>query len=263
MELIENIGSIASRFSNWRANDKFENYPWVENTFAPFTPMRRALPLTNLGLISSAGAYIDGTPGFDIESKDGDISFKEIPIEVEAEDLKYSAKGYDPQYVKEDRNSQIPIYRLLGYEANSVIGNLNNVWWSISSHIPNAALVARELAPRIADRLQDQKVNAALLIPATKLCHQTLAIIAREIEQRGIPTMLIAVERKAAEAVRAPRIAYYNGELGCVVGKPGWKEYQLRVLDEAIRWIETFDQPASRKLAVEIETITELARGER
>ena len=35
------------------------------------------------------------------------------------------------------------------------------------------------------------------------------------------------------------------------------------VLDEALRWIETFDQPASRKLAVELETETEAARGER
>jgi hypothetical protein len=263
MELIENIGSIASRFSNWRPNDKFENYPWVENTYAPFSPMRRALPMTNLGLISSAGGFIDGTPGFDLDSKDGDISFKEIPIEVDAEDIRYSAKGYDPSYVIEDRNCLIPIDRLRGYEENAVIGNLNNVWWSISSHIPNAALVAREIAPRIADRLQEQQVTAALLIPASKLCHQNLAIIAREIEQRGIPTMLIAVDRKVAEMVRAPRIAYYNGEIGYTIGKPGWKEYQLRVLDEAIRWIETFDQPASRKLAVEIETITELSRGER
>lgn len=263
MELIENIGSIAARFSNWRPNEKFENYPWVENVYAPFTPMRRALPLTNLGLISSAGAYIDGTIGFDLEAKDGDLSFKEIPIEVEAEDLKYSAKGYDPSDVIADRNCQIPIERLLGYEANSVIGNLNNVWWSLSSYIPNAARVAKELAPRIADRLQEQQVNAALLVPATKLCHQTLGIIAREIEQRGIPTMLIAVERGVAEMVRAPRIAYYKGEIGRVLGKPDWSEYQLRVLDEAIRWIETFDQPASRKLAVELETITELARGER
>lgn len=87
MELIENIGSIAARFSSWRENDRFENYPWVENKFAPFTPMRRALPLTNLGLISSAGAHIDGTPGFDLESRDGDLTFKEIPIEVAAEDL--------------------------------------------------------------------------------------------------------------------------------------------------------------------------------
>jgi hypothetical protein len=144
-----------------------------------------------------------------------------------------------------------------------VIGKLNNVWWSLSPWIPNAALVASELAPQIAERLLSYDVKAALLIPASRLCHQTLGIVARAIEMHGIPTMLISVDRSVTDRVRPPRTAYYNGELGTVAGKPNWKQYQLRVLDEAIRWIETFDQPASRKLAVDLETATEAARGER
>jgi D-proline reductase (dithiol) PrdB len=175
----------------------------------------------------------------------------------------YAAKGYDAAAVKEDRNVQIPIDRLLEYEANGVIGRLNNVWWSLSPWTPNAALVASELAPQIAERLAAYEVKAALLVPASRLCHQTLGIVARAIEQRGIPTMTISVDRVATDRVRPPRTAYYNGEFGAVAGKPNWKQYQLRVLDEALRWIETFDQPASRKLAVQLETETEAARGER
>ena len=48
-----------------------------------------------------------------------------------------------------------------------------------------------------------------------------------------------------------------------MAGEPGWPEYQLRILDEALRWIETFDQPDSRKLAVDLETQVEMVRGER
>lgn len=261
MELIEKISEFSNRFRNWNGN--LNNYPFVENVYAPFTPARRALPMTNLALISSAGAYIDGTEPFDMESKDGDLNFREIPIEVEAEDLLYAAKGYDATAVKEDRNVQIPIERLLEYEANAVIGRLNHVWWSLSSYIPNAARVANELAPRIAERLKSYEVQAALLVPASRLCHQTLGIVARAVEQNGIPTMVISVDRRTTDKVRPPRTAYYDGEFGAVVGKPNWKQYQLRVLDEAIRWIETLDQPSSRKLAVELETATEAARGER
>jgi D-proline reductase (dithiol) PrdB len=219
--------------------------------------------MLNLGLISSAGAYLDGTDSFDLASKDGDVNFREFPIEVDAEDFLYAAKGYDPAAVTEDRNVQIPIDRLREYEANGVIGKLNNVWWSLSPWTPNAALVASDLAPQIADRLLAYEINAALLIPASRLCHQTLGIVARAIEQRGIPTMLISVDRTVTDRVRPPRTAYYTGDFGAVAGKPNWKQYQLRVLDEAIRWIETFDQPASRKLAVALETETEAARGER
>ncbi len=262
-EVIEGITEFSGRFKNWRGNEKLNNYPFVTNTYAPFTPMRRALPMLNLALISSAGAYIDGTDAFDLDTKDGDINFREIPVEVEAEDMLYSAKGYDAEAVKSDRNSLIPIERLLEYAENGVIGKLNNVWWSLSSHIPNAALVANELAPRIAERLASYEVQAALLVPASRLCHQTLGIVAREIERQGIPTMLISVDRAITDKIRPPRTAYYTGNIGETVGKPNWKEYQLRVLDESLRWIETLDQPTSRKLAVDLETETEQDRGEK
>lgn len=263
MELIENLDVFSGRFSRWNANDKLTNYPWVENVHSPFTPVRRALPMLNLALISSAGAYIDGMDPFDTSSRDGDLNFLEIPVEVEAGDLRYAAKGYDPKAVQEDRNCQIPVDRLTGYSENGVIGRLNDVWWSLSSHIPNAERVATEIAPKIAERLHRYEVQAALLIPASRLCHQTLGIIARGIEESGIPTMTISVDPKLTDMVRPPRTAYYNGELGSVAGKPNFREYQLRILDEALRWTETFDQPGSRKLAVDLETSVEAARGER
>ncbi len=263
MELIENLDVFSGRFSRWNANDNLTNYPWVENVHSPFTPVRRALPMLNLALISSAGAYIDGMDPFDTSSRDGDLNFLEIPVEVEAGDLRYAAKGYDPKAVQEDRNCQIPVDRLTGYSENGVIGRLNDVWWSLSSHIPNAERVATEIAPKIAERLHRYEVQAALLIPASRLCHQTLGIIARGIEESGIPTMTISVDPKLTDMVRPPRTAYYNGELGSVAGKPNFREYQLRILDEALRWTETFDQPGSRKLAVDLETSVEAARGER
>ena len=219
--------------------------------------------MLNLALITSTGAHIDGTEPFDLNAKDGDLKLYEIPVEVEAGDLRYSAKGYDPKDVQADRNCQIPIDRLLEYQANSVIGSLNNVWWSISSYIPNARRIAEEVAPEIAARLHRYEIQTALLIPASRLCHQTLGIIARHIEESGIPTMMLSVDPAMTDKVRPPRTAYYKGELGSVAGKPNWREYQLRILDEALRWTETFDQPGTRKLNVEQETAVEASRGEK
>jgi len=219
--------------------------------------------MLNLALISSAGAYIDGMVPFDVESRDGDLEVREIPREVEAGDLRYAAKGYDRAAVESDRNAQIPVDRLTEYESNAIIGGLNECWWSISSYIPNATRVADELAPRLAERLHRYEIQAALLIPASKLCHQTLGIVARGIEDSGIPTIVISVDKFVSEAVRAPRTAYYDGDYGSVAGLPKWREHQLRILDETLRLTETFDQPGIRKLTVELETQVEAARGER
>lgn len=261
--LVENIATVAGRYKNWRGGgENLTNYPFVENKNVPFTPMRRALPMLNLALISSAGAYIDGTEPFNVEARDGDATFREIPIEVEAEDLLYAGRGYDMTAVREDRNAQIPVDRLFEYQANAVIGKLNNVWWSLNGWIPNARLVAEQLAPTIAERVARYEVQAALLIPASRLCHQTLGIVARALEMANVPTMMISVSRTATDLVRPPRTAYYTGEFGSVAGKPNWKEYQLRVLDESLRWIETFDQPGAKRLGVKLETEIEQERGE-
>jgi len=260
--LIENSAAIARRYRGWRASENLSNYPFVENTNAPFAPMRRALPMLNLALISSAGAYIDGTEAFDVETRDGDASYKEIPIEVEAEDLRYAARGYDTTAVLQDRNVQIPVERLVEYQANGVIGKLNNVWWSLNGWIPNAQLVAEQLAPQLAERVARYEVQAALLVPASRLCHQTLGILARALEKANVPTMLLSVDREMTDLIRPPRTAYYDGRIGSVVGRPNSKQYQLRVLDESLRWIETFDQPGARRLAVHLETEVQQERGE-
>ena len=260
MEIIEDIESWRRAFDTWQKSGRDDtDYPFVKNRRAPFTPARRALPMLNLALISSAGAYIDGAPEF----SDSDIGLKEIPIEVDASDLRFTAKGYDPAAVNADVNSQIPVERLLEFERNGIIGQLNGVFWSFSGHTPSATTVAESLAPKLVERLQRYQVQAALLIPASRIGHQSIGLVARAIELAGIPTMTIAVIKEAVESVRPPRVALYNGQLGSVAGKPNFPEHQRRILDESLRLIEPMDQPGIRKLVVELESQVEAARGER
>lgn len=266
MEIIEDIDGWRRRYADWKQGkgstpdgDVDSDYPFVRNRRAPFTPARRALPMLNLALISSAGAYIDGTPAF----ADSDVSFKEIPIDVESADLRYAGRGYDASAVQQDMNAEVPVERLLEFENNGIIGQLNPVFWSFSGFIPDAARIVDELTPALLERINRYEVQAALLVPASRLCHQSIGLVARAIELAGIPTMTLAVLKDVAEDVRPPRVAYYNGELGSVAGKPNWPEHQRRILDEALRLIEPIDQPGIRKLVVDLETQVEKARGER
>lgn len=273
METIERINEWRDRYGRWQQgrggaggatrNDVGDDYPFVENKRAPFQPARRALPMLNLALITSAGAYLDGTDPFDLDATGGDVNFREIPVEIEAQDLLYSARGYDPAAVNQDMNALIPIERLFEFESNGIIGQLNQVFWSFCGFIPDAARLNDEMLPRLVERILRYEVQAALLVPASGLCHQSIALVARAIEQAGIPTMMLAVEREIVERTRPPRAGYYKGELGSVAGKPDWPEYQRRLLDEALRWIEPLDQPGTLNLVVELETSVQKERGEK
>ena len=266
MEIIEQANQWRERYRSWssrRVGDDLKNYPFVENSRAPFTPARRALPLMNLALISSAGAYIDGTEPFDTGNSDGDMTIREIPTEIHPRDLQFAARGYDDQFVRADLNAQLPLTRLLELEENRVIGQLNSVFWSFCGFIPDAAVFVDNALPKLIERLEYYDVQGALLIPASYLCHQSVGLTARAIEQAGIPTVTLSVDQNAIERVRPPRAGYYKGQFGCVAGQPNFPEYQRRVVEEALRWLEPMGEPGIRKLGVELETQVEAARGER
>jgi len=271
VEILEQIDEWRKRYADWErgnsktatANDIGESYPFARNKHAPFTPARRALPMLNLALISSAGAYIDGTEPFDTQASGGDLNFREIPTQVEPEDLRFAARGYDPAAVNEDINCQVPLQRLFEFESNGIIGQVNEVFWSFCGFVPDAATFAERTLGRLVERVKRYEVQAALLIPASRLCHQSISLAARAIEQAGIPTMTLAIVKDVIESVRPPRAALYEGEVGRVAGKPGWPEHQRRILDESLRLIEPMDQAGIRRLVVQLETEVEKSRGEK
>lgn len=269
MEIIERVDEWREAYQRWKRTNELrehevgEHYPWVENRRAPFKPMGRALPMLNLALVTSAGAYIDGTEPFDTSVPGGDASFREIPTQVEPEDLQWSARGYDAGAVREDMNAQVPLARLFEFEGNGIIGRLNPVFWSFCGFIPSAARFAENALPQLVERVRRYEAQAALLVPASRLCHQTMGLAARALEAAGVSTMMLAVDKAVTAGVRPPRAAYYRGEFGRVAGQPNWPEHQRRILDEALRLLEPMDQPSIRNLAVEIETTVEEARGEK
>jgi D-proline reductase (dithiol) PrdB len=270
VEILERIDDWRRSYGSWKGKrgagangDELGAYPFVENKRAPFVPARRALPMLNLALISSAGGYLDGTEPFHPDEAGGDLRVREIPVQVEAEDLRFAGRGYDPQAVHEDINSQVPLARLFEFEGNGIIGQLNPVFWSFCGYITDAARLVEEMIPPLIERVKRYEVQAALLIPASRLCHQSVALVARALEMQNIPTMMLAVERETVDRVRPPRAAFYAGEFGSVAGRPLWPEHQRRVLDESLRLIEPIDQPDVRKLVVELETEVEKERGEK
>jgi hypothetical protein len=119
------------------------------------------------------------------------------------------------------------------------------------------------MLPRLTERVKRYEVQAALLIPASRLCHQSVSLVARALEQGGLPTITLAVAKDIVEDVRPPRAAFYAGEIGSVAGKPNFPEHQRRILDEALRLIEPMDQPGVYQLAVDLESQVEKERGER
>ena len=80
MDVIEQLNAWCERYTAWKSKSRagslesLDGYPFVENARAPFTPLRRSLSMLNLALITSPGAYIDGTDPFDTGAPGGDTT---------------------------------------------------------------------------------------------------------------------------------------------------------------------------------------------
>jgi len=68
--------------------------------------------------------------------------------------------------------------------------------------------------------------------------------VQREIEMRGIPTVLITVSPEVSAQMRPPRALYPNGfKIGNSLGKPGQRELQRQVLRDALNLLTENSRP--------------------
>jgi len=65
------------------------------------------------------------------------------------------------------------------------------------------------------------------------MCHQTVGLLAGEIEKRGIATTSVSTLREVTEKVRPPRALFVDVPLGYPLGRPHDVELQTRILRAA------------------------------
>lgn len=61
-----------------------------------------------------------------------------------------------------------------------------------------------------------------------------MGLVARGIEERGIPTICMVLARDIAALVRMPRAAFLDFPMGHTVGRPGEADEQRRILRAAL-----------------------------
>jgi len=138
-------------------------YKWVENKDTPhWIPLAKPINQCRLGLVASAGVYVKGQVAFHYKD---DTSFRAVPKDVKTEDLRVAHFAYDLNEARTDPNVVFPIDILRTLVAESVIGDLADELYTFMGGIYSARRIKEELAPKLADRLHQQQVDALLLVP--------------------------------------------------------------------------------------------------
>ena len=138
-------------------------YRWVQNEGRPpFTPLGKPLSQCRVGLVASGGIYRTGQVAFHYRD---DFSFRVIPADTPTSELRATHFAYDLTDARSDPNSVFPLETLRNLAAEGRIGELGAKAYAFMGGIYSARLVRDHLAPTIAERLQKDGVEAALLVP--------------------------------------------------------------------------------------------------
>ncbi|GAU85232.1 reductase [Bosea sp. BIWAKO-01] len=97
--------------------------------------------------------------------------------------------------------------------------------------------------PEIVARCTADAVDAAILVPNCPVCHQSVSLAARALEENGIATVVMGCAKDIVEYVGVPRFLFSDFPLGNSAGRPNDRSSQDVTLDLALATLERAPAP--------------------
>ncbi len=138
-------------------------YQWSAFQDAPFTPMKKALKESRMGLVSSCGVYQKDQPPFDPNKND--LTFREIPTTVDAETLRIAHDFYDRTDARQDVNCVFPVERFRELVAEGFIGTFVSPAYSFMGRIFMRRELQGQLIPALIQKFMESKLDGLFLVP--------------------------------------------------------------------------------------------------
>ncbi len=176
----------------------------------PFTPFDKDLSTATVALVSATGVYGQNQEPFPTVDP-GDISYRIIDGPTETSTLRIAHHHYDHSEADADPNIVFPLDTLRELVHEGVIAHVNDKHYCYGFTTRLRELYETTF-PEIADKIERSKTKLVLLTAGCpETCHRTIANLAREIEARGVPTLIISASPAATESVRPPRAMTFDG----------------------------------------------------
>ena len=200
----------------------------------PFTPFDKDLATAVVTLVSATGVYAAGQELFPTEDP-GDVSYRAIGGTTETATLRIAHHHYDHSEADTDPNIVFPLDTLRELAAEGVVAGVNDTHYSYGFTTRLRELYEQTF-PEIADKIERSRTRIVLLTAGCpETCHRSIGNLAREIEARGIPTLIISASPAATESIRPPRAMTFEGcEIGRIVGRAGDRPFHQRVVRAAL-----------------------------
>jgi D-proline reductase (dithiol) PrdB len=222
-------------------------YEWAHYSNVPFQRLRKPLSDCRVALITTAAPFRpdrgDQGPGapynaaakfFAIYSGDS-ASDPDLRISHIAIDRKHTTG--------EDQRSYFPLAELRRSAEAGRIGSVAPRFHGMPTNRSHRTTLTID-CPELVARCMADGADAALLVANCPVCHQSVSLAARMLEENGISTAIMGSAKDIVEYVGVPRFLFSDFPLGNSAGKPKDPESQAFTLALALDLVAT--APAAR-----------------
>ena len=221
-------------------------YEWAHYVDVPFSPLAKRLADCRVALITTAAPYQpdkgDQGPGAPLNAA---AKFYKVYSGDTAKDhdLRISHIAIDRKHTTaEDPGTYFPLAALRRAAASGRIASVAPRFHGAPTNRSHRATLEVD-CPEIVARCKADGVDAALLVPNCPVCHQTVSLAARALEESGIATVVMGCAKDIVEYVGVPRFLFSDFPLGNGAGRPRDPESQAETLELALRVLENAHGP--------------------
>jgi D-proline reductase (dithiol) PrdB len=221
-------------------------YEWAHYAEVPFWPLNKPLSRSRVTIITTAAPYqpdnVDQGPGAPYNAK---AKFYTVYSGDTAKnhDLRISHVAIDRKHTTaEDLATYFPLAELRLRAASGRIGLLASRFHGAPTNRSHRVTLEVD-GPEIVARCKADEVDAVILVPNCPVCHQTVSLVARMLEESGISTVVMGCAKDIVEHVGVPRFLFSDFPLGSAAARPNDPASRAETFDLALRVLETAPAP--------------------
>ncbi len=221
-------------------------YEWAHYIDVPFQPLRQPLSQSRVVLVTTAAPY---QPGKGDQSAGAPYNAAAKFFSVYSgnsageHDLRNAHVAIDRQHKINDQGAYFPLAALHRAAASGRVGSLAPRFHGLPTNRSHRTTLNADI-PELVARCKADAADAAILVPNCPVCHQSVSLAARALEESGIASVIMGCAKDIVEYVGVPRLLFSDLPLGNAAGKPGDPASQDFMLDLALRVLES--APAAR-----------------
>ena len=221
-------------------------YQWAHFESVPFTHPNKPISECTVGIVSTAAPFDpekgDQGPGAVYNAAAKFYSVYRLPIDPKP-DLRISHIAIDRDHTTaEDVNSYFPLEALQAAWQQGRVGELASHVYGLPTNRSHTKTINID-CQNLLEFVQKDRVDVALLVANCPVCHQSVSLAARTLEEAGVLTVILGCAKDIVEHVGVPRFLFSDFPLGNAAGIPGDIHCQQGVLDAALSLLETAKAP--------------------